>query len=364
MQKKKFLLVAFATMLFAGSALVSCSEDDPKTGGDDPKEFVAAGKNGAVVVNQGSYGQDLASWGVFAYSDNSTSYNLTLPGSLGNTPQNAVKVGDNFYVADNAKGYLGVYDKSLIKTTEIALKAPQGVTAAGDVVFAVSGDSVFAISTATNEKVGQVYAGSNIYALAVANNAVYVTQGMDWSSDEGAAQKNYVIKISLSSFNAGASVTSKRIEVGLNPYNQIITDAQGNVFVVCAGDFGYFSGVESEVWKIDASDMSTKVANGNYVAERNNVLFVVEKANNSKEYAFKTYKTSTGALLNNNFLSNATEQPKNVSFLGVNPYSGYIYFGSNENGYKANGFIYEYAADGAFVKKHNTGVNPYSILFY
>lgn len=361
MQKKKFLLVAFATMLFAGSALVSCSEDDPKTGGDDPKEFVAAGKNGAVVVNQGSYGQDLASWGVFAYSDNSTSYNLTLPGSLGNTPQNAVKVGDNFYVADNAKGYLGVYDKSLNKTDSIALKAPQGVTAAGDVVFAVSGDSVFAISTATNKKVGQVYAGSNIFALAVANNAVYVTQGMDWGNADGAAQKNYVIKISLSSFNAGATVTSKRIEVGLNPYNQIITDAQGNVFVVCDGDF---SRVESEVWKIDANDKSTKVANGNYVAERNNVLFVVEKANNSKEYAFKTYKTSTGELLNKNFLSNATEQPKHVSFLGVNPYSGYIYFGSNENGYKDNGFIYEYAADGAFVKKHNTGINPYSILFY
>lgn len=361
MQKKNFLLGALATALLALPTFVSCNSDDS---GDEPNPiFTPAGKNGAVVVNQATMGNGKASWGLFTYSNNTTTFQLTLDGTLGDTPQNVAKVGDYYYVGDAYKQYVGVYNSSLDKVTEIALPAPQGVTAAGDLVLAIGGDSVYAINPATNKRVAQIYAGSNIYALAVANNSVYVTQAMDWTGT--ATQKNYVLKFNLSDFNAGGAPTPTKIEVGLNPYNQIITDAQGNVFVVCVGDYGYFTGVNPEVWKIDNANVSTKVGDGSFIAERNGTLFVIEKGLTATDYSFKTYNTANNALVSSNFLASASTTPaRGITFLGVNPYSGYLYIGSAENGYKNPGFVYEYKADGTFLTKHTSGANPYTILFY
>lgn len=348
----KFLAAA----LLAAPVFTACN-DDPAPNSPTPT-IDPVGKVGAIVINQGLLGQNNAAFSTFMFSagNGGSSFNNPEKGKLGDTPQNAVKIDSLLYVAANGTNAVEVYNvMTLRKKTSIQLNNVQSVAALGKQVYAVARDSVFRINTASNKVEGRVHIGYGGYMMTAANNHLYINRG--WTSQ---GVFSIVTKVSPAAFAKGSTLQAKDIQVGLNPYNQLVADENGTVYTVCSGNYSY---ILPEVWKIDANDVASKVTEGKFIAVRNKNLYVIDEV--AGKYNFHTYDINNYEKKSSNFLPAATNVLKGISFFAVNPYSGRFYFGTNEAGYTAKGFVYEFSEKGdALLKKTEAGYNPYSILFY
>lgn len=345
------LIHFLACSLLALPFFTSCEEDDPKK---DNLDLDYAGKKGALVINQGLWGKNNASASTYVFNrTGEPSAVINFPeGSLGDTPQNAVKVDSLVYVATYGTNAVEVFNATTFrKKTSIRIPAPQSVAAVGKEVYAVGKDSVYLINSSTNKVLSRVYIGGGGYAMTIANGNLYINRGT-YSKPQ-----SLVTKVSRASFLSNTEVKTKDIEVGLNPYNQIIADESGNVYTVCFKDF-----IQPEVWKIDNNDVAHKVTEGNFIAVHHQSLFVIKQEKTG--YSYKTYSIHNLQEQSNNFMAASNTVLQGISFFAVNPYSGRLYFGTNEKGYTNKGFVYEFSNIGTLLKKVETGYNPYSILFY
>ena len=328
---------------------------------DDSQIIVIKDAPSAVFVNQGSMGYLPGSLDLLSLTDGTYTAGVC---EVEGTPENAVECGGYIFIPQFEQNAVAVFDKSsLRRAATIAVPSPQSVCTNGGNVFAIGGDSIFRInvSALTVEKKDTV--GHTAFASVCAGGAVYVAIGRGMGQYDGG---NLVAKVNP------LTLEREYIEVGVNPYNQMVADDNGNVFVVCTGN--YYD-IPSAVYKVSADGMASNISPGTYIDVMGGTLYVIERTsqyddwwNETSTCMFKAYDAGTGVLQSNDFLT-ASERPAAATFVKVNPDGGDIYIGANgitEGGfvsYTTAGFVYRYTSSGTFVAKYDAGVNPYACLF-
>lgn len=352
-------LKIFAIALIAALTFTACGDDDDPRPIIDPVEV----DGNALVVSQGSWGGTPGSLGLFMPSDRSFS---TLIADLGDSPQNVVEEDGYIYVPVNAESVVKVYDArtgSLV--TSIAIPFVQNICEENDFVFAVGSDSLFRINTKTKAVDQKVKVGPGLYCVAATDHYVYVPIAgtyHEWGNPENYIDGMRLAKFDINNISKGAV---KEIAIGMNAYNQIAVDNNDNIFVVCNGNY---ADVGKALYKVTPADVATNIGEADMITISKNVLYAISSSYDGIT-TYKKYSTTTNALLDEDFLKEATEKPINPTFISVDKKYGNILIGSNnlkDDGsvdYQGNGLFYWYYSDGKFANKYTTGPNPYYALF-
>lgn len=352
-------LKIFAIALIAALTLTACGDDDDPRPIIDPVEV----DGNALVVSQGSYGGTRGSLGMFMPSDQSFS---TLIADLGDTPQNVVEEDGYIYVPANGESVVKVYDgRTGALVASIAVPFVQNICEENDYVFAVGNDSLFRINTKTNTIDQKAKVGPGVYCVAATDHYVYVPIAgtyLNWGDPNNYTDGMRLAKFDINNISKGAV---KEIAIGMNAYNQIAVDNNDNIFVVCNGNY---ADVGKALYKVTPADVATNIGEADMITISKNVLYAISSSYDGIT-TYKKYSTTTNALLDEDFLKEATEKPINPTFISVDKKYGNILIGSNnlkDDGsvdYQGNGLLYWYYSDGKFANKYTTGPNPYYALF-
>lgn len=346
----RFLLPLLGAVLFTASC-------------DDDNAYIPeiTDQPSVVVVNQGSMGYLPGTLDLLTLDDgNYASAVCEIEGS----PQNLVECGGLLFIPQYEKNAVAVFDKSSLRSAgSISVPAPQSVCTDGKVIFAVGADSIFRISPATLSVEAKDTVGHTAYTSVYADGSVYVAIGRGMGQYEDGC---YVAKVNPQ------TLKREYIQVGINPYNQMVADASGNVFVVCTGN--YYD-IPAAVYKVSPDGTTANICEGSYIDVSDGKLYVITRTSiydanwqESSSCTFRTYDAGTGAALSSSFLASG-EQPAAATFIKINPEDGDIYIGacgltsSGYVSYTTDGYLYRYAADGTLTAKYNAGVSPYACLF-
>lgn len=327
-------------------ALVSCSEEEPQRTGwpDSPMK-------GFFVVNQGNaYSQIPGSLSFGDFTDFIVDLPLNVTGGvLGDGPQKATCIGDNFYVPCNSSNCISIVNTRLLSGSRIEMSAPQCACTDGKYVYVTESNGSLARLNATTFKIDRVTAGDSPYGCTYANGKVYVNCG-PWEGWNPVGTK--VMVMSVEPFEKIGE-----IEVGLNPYDQITTDIDGNVYTVCCGNY---ADVPSEVWRISPDGTAEKLCDGEVIAVSSTLpeMYVVNRG----EYTLMNTRTRQSTTLP----IAATDKPSVPISAAVCPADGSLYVtadGEGAEGYNIPGGLFVYNKQGALLRKYVTGVHPYCVLF-
>lgn len=338
-------------LLLAAPFFTSCDDDN-----NDVTILPTPGQTGALYVLQGGWGQNNAALGQFLYDEKTGEIKTTTKVTpLGDTPQNMVVTRGNLFVAVNGTNSVDVYDGNqlTVRLASIPVKGVQSVATDGRTVYAVGNDSAYAIDTREYKVLGRAFVGKNPYASVVANGSLYVNvSGTDgtWANDG-----NYVAKVRLVDFGRKEPQKIQIADGGVNPYNQIVADINGNVYTVAAGNFG---NIPARVYKVSGTQGAVFLGEGGTLTVSRDQLYV---GDNGK---VKVYDTKTDKLVNPDLLKDATDKPTGFTFMAVNPFNGKLYLSSSWTGATAPSAIYEYSKEGKFIQKKEVGPNPYFMIFF
>lgn len=371
----KHLKIA-AIALLTAVAFTACTDDETSDSTSPaPAPEVVRGQNGFYVINQGNSYSQIASTLSFVAGDSVTFNNVFYNA-------NNKSIGDNAQkpVIYGAKMYIPMHDENLVwvvnaetcqEIARIEVKAPQAVAASSGYVFVSNSDSlVTRVDTTGFAKTDLQLDGSGVYGMTSAKGNVYVNMSGKYGTWEGGSK---VAKIDA------ATLSTTYIAVGINPYDQITSDDAGNVFTVCCGNY---ADVASQVWKINAATgTASKFCDGTHIAVNNQnrtsretaavqPIYVINQVTDWNTYATvctcKLYNTATGEVVNENFLP-ADHQPAlgAIVNLDVNPATGDLYICADNKSYdySSPGTVWQYKADGTYVKIHRVGIHPYGVAF-
>lgn len=369
---KHIKFAALALLLSAGFA--ACSEnDDPQ-----PSPNPVRGEAGMYVINQGNQGTKLSSSidfiSVNGTANVSSMFQAANNQALGSTAQKPIIYGSKMYIPMYDNNLVWVADANTLKiVAKIETNAPEAVCGSEGYVFVNNNDGYVTRVDTTNFAKSQIEVGPNPASLGITayEGKVYVSISDGWnypSYDNG--KKVAVI-------DAKTFTKEKDIAVGLNP-GQITTDAYGNVFVVCMGNYG---DVAPEVWKIDhATSVASKFCNGSLIATRGaqdrgsralaaeDALYVINSVTDWNTYVTTltstVYSTTTGAVVLESFLP-SDNLPVSTTAIDINPSTGDVYVCSDaaQNDYTSPGYINVYNANGTFLRRLSAGVHPYGVVF-
>ena len=367
MKLKHLLLPLFALALSAG--FTACSDDEPTNGGNgQPTE---SAPTAAYIINQGnSYGGVVGTIDELDFFDEKNwnyhvdVFNQANGKELGKGPQGAVVSGEKIYVPMFDENLVWVLDKaSLTAITSIQTNAPEGVCAAGGFVYVSNNDGyVSRIDTTTLSVTAHEAVGPNPAQLTYSNGYVYVS-----ISDGYNYQENYKNGFKVAKINATTGKKEADISVGMNP-GPIAADADGNIFVVCRGDYGM---TLPKVQKIDATTAKvTDFADGSLIAIDGTTIYAIQSVTDwsaqpaTTNISFKSYNTQTGALISDSFIDKANLAPYPTG-IDINPATHDIFICNDPDasGYASDGLLYIYKQDGTFREKFTTGIHPVGVVF-
>lgn len=355
-----------AALLAATLLLAACSDDAPQDPVIDPPTFATG--EGAYVLNQGSYYSGIAgSLDRIGLHDDTYTSNLfaTVNGqSLGDSPQNGIAYGSHLYIAMYGSDLVWVVDKLTARIVkQIETRAPEGICAAEGCVYVSNNDGyVTRIDTLSLAPTGQIAVGPNPAQLTAAGGYLYVSVSDGYNSAGGYADGFRVAKVDIA---GGAFRKVKDITVGMNP-GPIEADSEGNVFVVCRGDY---AATKPVILKIAPDDSVTDFAPGSNIAVRGTTLYAVYNFTDwttyESETTYKAYRTTDGALLDAELLP-AGNLPASPIDIDVNPANGDLFIGTQPSAYDytSPGYVYRYTSAGEFVCRYGAGVYPCAVIFY
>ena len=371
---KHIKFAALALLLSVGFA--ACS-DDPTP--DPNPEVPVRGEAGLYVINQGNQGNKLASTINFISADGATNvssmFKTANNQALGSTAQKPIIYGSKIYIPMYDNNLVWVADANTLKiVAKIETNEPEAVCASEGYVFVNNNDGYVTRVDTTNFAASKIEVGPNPASLGITayEGKVYVSisDGNNWANNYANGKKVAVI-------DAKTFTKEQEIPVGLNP-GQITTDAYGNVFVVCLGNY---ADVASEVWKIDrATGVASKFCDGTHIATRGaqnrgsraqaaeDALYVINSVTDWATYTTTltstVYSTITGAVAIESFLP-SDNQPAAVTAIDINPATGDVYVCSDaaQYDYSSPGYINVYNANGTFLRRASAGVHPYGVVF-
>lgn len=365
------LLKNAAVALLAGMALAACSDDVETV---TPPVTPPAGKSGAYVINQGSWGVvdgsvDYLSpeWMATPSADKPTAsdYFATVNGqSLGDTPQRGMAYGSKLYLPVTASNLVWVVDKATLKIiTSFSTNEPEAVCAANGKLFVTNNDGfVTAVDTTAFNVLWHTEVGPNPVEMACLDSRLYVAVSDGWNS-----ANNYANGKKLAVVDTKTGAVAEEIGVGLNPTRVVAHEESGRLYVVCMGNYG---DVPSAVYVVEAAGKTAeKLCDGTLVALNGNRLYVVNGVTDwgtgTTSVTAAVYDAPTQTLLSDNFFAGADAPPAPTG-IDINPATGEVYVCSRQSAmsYTAPGLLLRYATDGSLVSRCTTGVEPYGVVFF
>lgn len=353
-QLRKGLLICVA--LASTLSFASCSDDDPK--GPDP-DFPKDSK-GVYVLNQGSYYDKIEGMLSFIDYDTQTIFNnvftSTNKQSLGDAPQCGMVYDDHVYLGIYSSGIIWVLDDNnkIVKKLEVSGKdqGPRSFAAQGGYVYASLYDGrVIKIDAKTFEVVGTQKVGPNPETMCIYNGYLYVpnSDGMSSTGHFGTT----ATKINLADFTVAGDIT-----VPENPSKFFVVD--GKLYLLSMGNYG---DVNASIYKAE-NDKFTKVIDATMVDAAGDTMYIANfPFNNGSIKEYKKLNVRTGVVSDWNLPEIAYP-----GSLAADPITGNVFVASYVmNGqypsYTAPGYVCQYSASGAFVKKYDVGVGPAAIFF-
>lgn len=357
-----------ALALLTALAVTACDDEETTTPTIDPP---AATASGAFVLNQGNQydgivgSMDYLDYGSGHYTGGF--FQAANGQALGDGPQDGLVYGSKLYVVLYGSKLVWVCnaaDGTALKS--IPMTDPEGLCAADGKVYVSCNDGYVAcIDTLTLEAADRrVEVGPNPVGMAATGGYVYVAVSDGYNSAAGYANGFKVAKLRTSDFTKAADIT-----VGMNP-TALAADREGNVFVVCTGNYGMLSPeVKPAVWKITPDDRASEFAPGTQIAVAGTTLYAVYNYTNYTTYlpepvTYKAYNTLTGGVVNANLLPE--EAPLQPIAIDVDPRNGDIFVTSGDGtaqSYARPGYVYRYGYDGAFKARYQAGVQPCAVFF-
>lgn len=365
MKNWKFAAIALLSTL----AFTACSDDDtPDVIPPTPEELA----EGAFVLNQGNAYDHVG--GTLDYLNYKTGsytsglFKTTNGIELGDGPQDGVVYGTKLYVALYDSKLVWVIDAATGKAVkQIPVTDPEGICAADGKVFVSNNDGyVTYIDTLSLEALPErVAVGPNPAGMVAANGYVYVAVSDGYNGANG-----YVNGFNVKKLRTSSPGVAGEIAVGMNP-TALAADDEGNVFVVCNGNYGLGSDeeVKPQIWKITPGDVPQTFAPGSQIAASGHTLYAIYNYTNYGTYmtepvTYKAYDTMTGAVTNEYFVSADNCPPVPVA-IDADPRTGDVFITSDyaQYDYTSPGYVYRYTADGTFVGRYDAGIHPYAVVF-
>lgn len=356
MKTKFFACARFCTMLLSVAFLMTACWDDPNE--DITIDPPTLDYPGCYIINQGNAYDNIG--GTLSYYDYQKFYpEFELLGdmALGDTPENAIVLGNVLCVLNNASSDIALISLSSKRVTQrLPLNSPQWMCTDGEYIYVTESDGHLARISLRNFLINRIELPGHPYACLYANNKIYINFGnsLDWSETGN--------KVGVVDPTSGVVST---IEVGSNPYDQMAVDAMGNVYTVCMGDYS-----APKVWKITPHDKAEEYCDGSIIATHNNTLYVINSVADYSNYPevstvneFKAYNTSDGKELDVNIYKDDQPSPARPICMQI-CHNGDIYVTSDgAEGYSSPGEVYIYKESGNYKEHFTTGVHPYYILF-
>ena len=342
----------------------ACSENDSPIPPTQPEVTTL----GAYVLNAGNWGANNGTIQWFDLGAESIGSDLfkAANGSDIGDPQDLCVYGSKRYIACTTSAKIEVVNgvgkrvtNPILLTNDLGQPVkPRYITAAeGYVYFTAQDGSLSKIDTTSLTVVDKLELGGYPEALTYANGKLYVNQS-DYTSD-GSGKS--VSVVTLSSFEK-----TKEIEIKLNPYTQIATGEDGNVYVVSNGNYAGTSSIPEENWIYQTvqcinttTDNVTDLCKGTYIALAGSKMVVLY----AEYYLPDTHRIFVRDLVTGKEENLPIElsQFKNPSFLSIHPTTGDIYIGDAP--YSSKGDIYIFTESGSFKKKIEAGISPLGLYF-
>ena len=382
---KSLKLAALALLVTVG--LTACSDDDPA-----PAPTPATrGESGFYVLCQGNQNQLDGTLEFFTSADEAgrtkNVFSSIKNKSLGDSPQRPVLYGSKLYIPMFTEKKVWVIDAQtnrvlaeVSKPNQAAGDATEGPEAVcgdnGYVYIAYNDGTVTRMDTISFQQSAPIEVGPNPADIAAYKGKVYVSISDGYNYANAYQNGLKVAEIDGESFHVVKNHT-----VGLNP-GQLAVDNNGNVFVVCRGNY---SDIPSKVWEITPDGTTYTIGEGSIIALNNqnrtsrsvnytSLLYVLNVTtdysnwpNVSNAINSYVYNSLTRELLKQDFLD-ADNLPINpTGIMDINPATADLYISSDastgSDAYTTEGKIYIYSANGTFKKAVTTGVHPYGVVF-
>lgn len=380
MKQFKFL----AILLMAGLSFASCIDvETPKL---TPPPVTAPGE-GAFVLNQGN--QDSKIEGSYSFYDwkenllHNSVFSTVNGRSLGEAPQDGVVYGSKLYVSlwgSNAVQVIDAKSHKFIRT--ITTSQPQGIAAYGGHIYVANNTGqVSKIDTLDLQVKQHVEVGPNPVDVVVRDGMLYVSISDGYNYQKGYVNGKRLSKVNLANFRKEGEVmlqTTQTVGVngengqnhtvveGVNP-GQMVLAEDGNIFVVCLGDY---SKIPARVWKVSKDDKTSVFAVGNIIATRRNELHIINKSVDWKtgniSLTWNVYNTQSSKVVAENFAKE--NWPLDPIAMNIHPRTGRVLVTSHsvldvKSKYTSAGYLYTYTGTGHLLSRQTVGVEPYAVVF-
>ncbi len=363
MNQKLFKVMSLAAI---AATFASCEKDEVKIGDTS----VEISTEGAYVVSQGNWGENNGSLQFIDLINKRVSEDIFYKENdrmIGDLFQDICVYGTKLYCTVSESSKVMVLERSGKLVKEINLTdesgkpvSPRYITSyRGNLYFTAYDGYVHSMDTVAYELGNKVKVGDFPEALTVAEGKLFVNNSNHYLAQN---EKNSVSVVDLATFE-----NIRTIGVHLNPYDQSLTAADGNVYIVCCGNFGQNdpeNGIEplySTLVKIDSKTyQTTNLTTASKIASRYDLMYIIYNdyyVANSLSY--KTYDLSKNAVTNENFISSAELTDPNS--IDVDPAFGNIYI--SKSTYGSLGEIYVYSSLFKIQTTYKVGYSPAKVAF-
>lgn len=337
--------------------MFSCKKDEPET-----PQVEDVLDNGMIVLCEGLFQYNNASVSWVDFEKNTVINNLFVSKTgrqLGDTGNDMQQYGGKIYIVVNVSSTIEVLDASTFKSIkQISMvsggtaKQPRRLAFNNGKVYVTCYDGFVDVIDTTSLTVNQrIQVGSNPEGLSFANNKLYVANsgGLSFPLPDS----------TVSVIDLNTHTELQKIKVGMNP-GGVITDSQGDVYVIIRGDF---AGVPSRMVRIDTQNdvlAETFTFDATEIYPMNN-QFLVSFFNYSNETSsIALFDPLTETLTSSNYIS--TAGITTLYGMKYNPTKNTIFILDAMN-YTNSGYVREYSTSGVELTNYNVGLNPTKIIF-
>ncbi|OZC01526.1 YncE family protein [Rubricoccus marinus] len=237
-------LSRLALLLALPLALAACDSTDPEGNAD-----VA----GVYVLNQGAFGND-ASGGVTVYDpETMTASALTAPGGL--VQAGAIRDGKLYLLLNfsdsfsTGSGRVDIIDVATGATErQIDVGTPRGIAFVGGTAYVTNlyGASVTPIDLASGTAGTPIPVGENPEGIVASGDELFV------------ANSGFGTGTTLSVISTSTSAVTETVELTCASPNEVIADADGDIWVVCNGTSDFSTGEVTEPGQVLAVNAASR----------------------------------------------------------------------------------------------------------
>lgn len=344
-------------LFLAALIFVSCKKNVP-----DPDDSGVAFSNGLLVLNEGLFQNNNAGLTFYSFQENEAYQNYYLSinsENLGDVGNDLKKYGGKIYIVLNNSNLVqvlnaetGVLIQKIYLNNGSVGRSPRSISFHQNKAYVCSFDGTVAkIDTSSLHIETYLTVGRNPEDLCVSNGKLYV------SNSGGLDFPNYDSTVSVVDLATFSEI--KRINVGINP-GAILSDAQGDVYVIRRGDYG---NVSSRMFKIDSNLDSVVFELQN--VDVNSMFY----ANDEIHYGYQNisggtpiiglFDTQSETVVNSNLVNISQVNTLNGLFVDYQSQRLYIFDGNN---YSSTGDVYVYDFSGTLQFEFGTGYLPKKML--